>query len=400
MVDFLKDKFHFLKALMAVLYYKFPARKLIVIGVTGTDGKTTTSTLIYHILKSSGEKTALVSTIAAYVGNRKIDTGLHVTSPGPWFLQKFMKDIANRNYKYLVLEATSHGLHQHRLLGTNISIAVLTNITHEHTDYHGSYFNYLKTKAKLFRKTRMAILNREDASFGKIKRTLKSGSVSIPYDRKTLKGQVKKIVKKKFPESHNRLNATAAILVARQLDIKDITIVKAIRIFSGVPGRLEEIKNKKGIKILIDFAHTPNALKNILQTLRKTKKRNKKLIAVFGCAGERDIVKRPMMGEISARLADISVFTAEDPRNESVDGIVDQMMKGIKNRRSKVYIKLERGEAITFAIQELARKGDIVVICGKGCEKSMAYNGVEYSWSDHEATKLALKGKIKQIRRP
>jgi UDP-N-acetylmuramoyl-L-alanyl-D-glutamate--2,6-diaminopimelate ligase len=403
MIPFLKNKLHFLKAVLAILYFRYPARKIKVIGVTGTDGKTTTTTLIYHLLLAAGKKVALVSTVIAYVGKRKVDTGLHVTSPGPWFLQKLIRKIADEGYDYLVLEATSHGLDQHRLLGTNISIAVLTNITHEHLDYHKTYAKYLNAKAKMFRNVDTAILNKKDASYKHIKKLLKPRTRIVLYSDKTLEKDIKSTVEKKFAENYNRFNATASILAAKELGIDNSAVKKGIGNFSGIPGRMEEIKNKKGIRIFIDFAHTPNALENVLRALRKQKSSNSRLIVVFGCAGERDTKKRSVMGRVAAKLADISILTAEDPRNENVNDIINQIIKGAKevrkNKRSKIIKEPERGKAILLSIEKLARKGDTVVICGKGHERSMAYKEKEHPWSDQEAVRFALIGKEKKIKR-
>ncbi|MBU0572151.1 UDP-N-acetylmuramoyl-L-alanyl-D-glutamate--2,6-diaminopimelate ligase [Patescibacteria group bacterium] len=400
MIPFIKNKLHFLKAVLAIIYFRYPARKLKVIGVTGTDGKTTTSTLIYYLLLAAKKKVALVSTVAAYVGEKEIDTGLHVTTPDSWHLQKLIKKIADEGYKYLVLEATSHGLDQHRLLGTNVFIAVLTNITHEHLDYHKTYAKYLNTKAKMFRNVDVAILNKSDSSYIHIKKILNSGTKVVSYSEKTLKKDLGKAIRNKFAENYNRLNATASILAAKELNIDNERIIKGIKDFSGIPGRMEEIKNKKGIKIYIDFAHTPNALENVLETLNR-KKGNSKLIVVFGCAGERDIEKRYLMGKIAARLADISIITAEDPRNENINDIIEQIINGTddisKQKRSKIIKEPERGKAILLSIEKTARRGDTVVICGKGHEKSMAYNGKEYPWSDREAVLFALMGKARKL---
>jgi UDP-N-acetylmuramoyl-L-alanyl-D-glutamate--2,6-diaminopimelate ligase len=403
MIPFLKNKLHFLKAVLAIFYFRYPAKKIKVIGVTGTDGKTTTSTLIYHLLLAAGKRVALVSTVAAYVGKRKIDTGLHVTSPNPWFLQKLIRKLVDEDYDYLVLEATSHGLEQHRLLGSNISIAVLTNITHEHLDYHKTYTKYLNAKAKMFKNADIAILNKKDASYKHIKRLLKSRIKIVSYDDKTLKKDIKNIIEKKFAESYNRLNVTASILAARELNISNTAIIKGIKFFPGIPGRMEEIINKKGIKVFVDFAHTPNALKNVLKVLKKQKNKNSKLIVVFGCAGERDIEKRPLMGRIAAELADISVFTAEDPRHENVNVIIESMVKGaIKTKAGEIKSNLDslasykkhvftripdRREAIKYALQKAAKRGDIVVVCGKGHERSLAFGDREIPWSDQEITR-------------
>jgi UDP-N-acetylmuramoyl-L-alanyl-D-glutamate--2,6-diaminopimelate ligase len=407
MTPFLKNKLHFLRAVLAVFYFRYPARKIKVIGVTGTDGKTTTSTLIYHLLLAAGKKVTLVSTVSAYVGKRKIDTGLHVTSPNPWFLQKLIKEIVDKGYDYLVLEATSHGLDQHRLLGANISIAVLTNITHEHLDYHKTYTKYLNAKAIMFKNADVAILNKKDASCRHIKKLLKSRTRIVSYSDKSLKKDIKNIVGKKFAENYNRLNATASILATRELGIDNSAIKKGIKNFSGIPGRMEEIKNNKGIKIFIDFAHTPNALKNVLKVLRKQINKNSKLIVVFGCAGERDIKKRPLMGRIATELADISVFTAEDPRYENVNVIIESMVKGaIKTKageikynsdslasyKKHIFIRIpDRREAIKYALQKAAKRGDIVAICGKGHEKSLAFGDKEIPWSDQKVARQFLQ---------
>ena len=172
--------------------------------------------------------------------------------------------------------------------------------------------------------------------------------------------------------------------------------IEAISSFRLPPGRLEEVKNDKGLKIYIDFAHTPNALERILNYLSEKKKG--KLIVVFGCAGERDAQKRPMMGEIAGRLADLSILTAEDPRHEEVLDIISQISEGVKKSNGGFLAIPERGEAISVALKK-ASKGDTVVICGKGHEKSMAYGEIEYPWSDQEAVKLALKGGVKKIKR-
>lgn len=407
MTPFLKNKLHFLKAVWAIFYFRYPARKIRVIGVTGTDGKTTTSTLIYHLLLAAGKKVTLMSTVSAYVGKRKIDTGLHVTSPNPWFLQKLIREIVDKGYDYLVLEATSHGLDQHRLLGTNISVGVLTNITHEHLDYHKTYAKYVNAKAKLFKSSDTAILNKKDDSYKHIKKLLKARTKVVLYSGKTLKKDIKSLVGKKFTESYNRLNATASILAVRELGISNSAIKKGIKNFPGISGRMEEITNNKGIRVFIDFAHTPNALKMVLQTLKKTRKKGSKLISVFGCAGERDVLKRPIMGKISTKIANISIFTAEDPRHEDVNVIIESMVEGAKKTgaeevgtdfgfqpsyKKHAFIRIsDRRKAIKHALQQVAKKGDIVVICGKGHEKSMAFGDREFPWSDQKVARQFLK---------
>lgn len=421
-----KNITHLILSAAAVIRYGYPAKDLKVIGVTGTDGKTTTSTLIFKILKENGYKAALISTVAAFVGDTEIDTGFHVTAPDAWLLQKLLKKIRDMNYDYVVLEATSHGLDQHRLMGSNIKIGVLTNITHEHLDYHGSFKNYIRAKQKMFKGVRVAILNRADEVYPIFKKNLDPNTKIIAYDLKSPNKKVREAIEKRFPESYNRLNATAAYLASINCGVDDDTAIKAIASFSGVVGRMQEIKNRKGLRIIVDFAHTPNALENVLSALKGQSAEGSRLISVFGCASERDNAKRPLMGNISTRIADISIFTAEDPRREDINKIINEMALGadenvkeywikkydhpiqkeVIHHRTEhlqiekgkhIYIRIpERGSAINTAIK-IAKRGDIVVICGKGHEKSMSYNGKEYPWSDHEAVKLALKGKTFKI---
>ena len=384
-----KNIFHHLNALLAVAYFQKPAQHLTIIGVTGTDGKTTTSTLIYHLLKTAGYKVALISTVAAYIGDQAIDTGFHVTTPSPWALQRLLSHISQKAYTHVVIEATSHGLDQSRLMGVNPSIAVLTNITHEHLDYHGSKQAYTQAKLKLFKDSIHAVINQDDESYKPVSNWLKlhqPETTQHPYSHaksfssKPTDTFIKSIVNR-FSETYNQANALAALKVAQLLNIETQKITQAISSFPSIPGRMEEIPNQLGIKIIVDFAHTPNSLKKALTSLNKTT--SGKLIAVFGCAGLRDHTKRPLMGNIGAVLADYAIFTAEDPRTESVGSILYQMKQGIKSGHHKVISIADRGEAITFAIQNLAKPGDTIAVMGKGHEQTMNMDGKnETPWSD------------------
>lgn len=387
MLSEIKKSFNLIKAIAAYTLYQYPSKSLKVIGVTGTDGKTTTSNIIYHILQSSGIKTGLVSTVNAKIGKNEYDTGFHVTNPGPFQLQKLLRKMVDKGLEYAVLEVTSHGLDQSRNFGVKFDIGVLTNITHEHLDYHKTFENYVKAKAKLFQNSKINIINTDYFKF--FKKYINKNNKVVLYDQNSLNPRLLKAVNTKFKENYNVLNATAAILVTKEIGISDSKIIAAIKTFKGVEGRMQEIKNKLGIKIIVDFAHTPNALENLLQTLKKQKTKNAKLIAVFGCAGERDIQKRPMMAEISTRLSDVTIFTAEDPRHENVLDIIIQMQKGVKKRNAKIFEISDRLEAIKQAIK-IAKKGDIVVVCGKGHEKSMNFNGKEIPWSDEKAIKKVI----------
>lgn len=385
MIQKLKNIYHFFNALMAVFYYGYPAKDLEVIGVTGTDGKTTTSTIIYHILKSSGKKAALITTVAAHIGDKQIDTGFHTTSPDPWTLQKLIKDIKDQGIQFLVLESTSHGLDQHRLLGCNFKVGIITNITHEHLDYHKNEANYLKAKSKLLKKSKYAVLNSRDSSFEKLKSII--NKMVITYSDEN----IPKYIINKFPQNFNQLNAQAAINVARIFDIDEDDIGKAISTFEGVKGRMEEVSNQFGLKIIVDFAHTPNAIEKVLSSLKKTTKG--KLITVFGATGRRDVTKRPKMGKIASELADLVVITTDDCYDEDVNKIINQIKSGITKNHQNIISFTNRQKAIDYAISK-ANKGDTVAILGQGHEQSINLDGkTETPWSDIKAIKKALKKK-------
>jgi len=418
--------FHFPLALLAVLFYRYPARKLKVIGVTGTDGKTTTVNLINRILKEAGLRTAMISTVGAEIDDKKIATGLHVTAPNPWLLQKLLRKMVDKGIKYVVLEATSHGLDQHRLLGCNFAIGVMTNVTHEHLDYHQTQEKYLAAKARLFKGVKIVVLNRDDKSyeylFSKLPRkagyrfagqTPNSELVTYGIKRKADFTPSLFQLKTSLPGEHNQYNCLAAAIVATTLGVSREKIKQGLACFEGVSGRMEEIKEGQDFKVFVDFAHTPNALEQTLTQLRKelpldSARGENKLILVFGCAGFRDRAKRPMMGKIAAQYADLTILTTEDPRTENINQIIDEIAQGclvggakeltkgsrfkVRGSRLKYFFRIsDRQEAISFAIQKLARKGDIVVICGKGHEKSMCCGETESPWSDQEAARKALK---------
>jgi len=379
---------HLPKAVFASLVYGFPGKKLKIIGVTGTDGKTTTATLIYHILSQTGKKAALISTVSARLGKKEIDIGFHVTTPNPFDLQKLLKKILKKDYKYLVLESTSHGFAQYRLWGIDFLAGVVTNITEDHFLYHKNWDNYARAKAKLFRNTKYSILNIEDKSYSFLK-TKASGKI-ITYGLKKGDFNLKNFkFETRLPGNFNKLNCLAAASAAQALGIGKETVKKALADFPGVKGRME-VMQQKPFKVIVDFAHTPNALNQALKTLRKKVGRKGRLISVFGCAGLRDKNRRKM-GMVSAQLADITVITAEDPRTEGVEKISEEIAFWAKKGRGK-FVKIpDRGKAIEFAIK-IAKKGDVVGIFGKGHERSMCFGAIEKPWSDQEAIKKILRG--------
>lgn len=398
MVRELKNLYHFFQALFALFYFRYPAKDLKVIGVTGTDGKTTTVHLISYILKRAKKRSAFISSIGAQIGDREIETGFHVTTPSSFSLQKLLKKIKDSNFDYVVLEATSHGLDQHRLLGCHFLMGVVTNVTHEHLDYHQTFQKYLAAKAKLLQKVKIAVLNRDDESFEyletKIRRDKEIKIITYGIKNKADFTPKTFLFKTSLPGKHNQANCLAAIAVAKALGLEDELIREAIRDFPGVPGRMEKIDEGQNFKVYVDFAHTPNALLQTLETLKKQLAESSQLIAVFGSAGLRDRNKRPMMGEIASQKADLAILTAEDPRTEEVNKIIEEIAKGCQKAggvEGKTYFKVpDRKEAIRLATEK-AKKGDIIVICGKGHEKSMCFGKKEFPWSDQEEVRKALK---------
>ncbi|MBI2599943.1 hypothetical protein HYW43_03420 [Candidatus Daviesbacteria bacterium] len=379
--EFINKFWHLPKAILANIWYGFPTRGMKVIGITGTDGKTTTTNMIYQILKSAGKKVSMVSTINAEVAGKSYDTGFHVTSPDPLTIQKFAKAAKDHKDEYLVLEVTSHSLDQYRFWGIKFEVGVITNITHEHLDYHKTFENYLNTKLKLIQNVKFAIVNREVRGItGKL---LTFGLSKGNFNQKEIK------LKLQIPGDYNLENALAALAVAFVLDIKKETAKKALENFTGLKGRMEEIKNNKGIKIFVDFAHTPNGLEQALKALRT--QRRGKIIALIGAEGFRDEGKRAMMGDIAQRLADIVIVTAVDPRG-LIERINAQITQGAKKSGAKenknFFVINDRKKAIEFAINNLAKKGDIVGIFGKGHELSMNLDGKkEIPWSDVEVVR-------------
>jgi len=402
----LKRPYHFIKTgllngLIAELKYKHPAKKLKIITITGTDGKTTSSTLLYHVLKTANKKVGLLSTVAAYLGKKSIDTGFHVTSPQPADLQKFMRQMVDKNYEYLVLEVTSHGSYQFRNWGINPIISGLTNIANEHLDYHLNYEKYLDAKVSTLKKAPVAVVNADDRSYPYlIKKLAKTNLITYSKDTQLPK-KVQAIIKTVFPEDYNQMNAKLVYALSKSLNIEDADFVAGLKTFTGIPGRMETIKSNaakdtsKNINIIVDFAHTPQGLRSVLRTLKEKIEKNGskgRLIAVFGCAGKRDKGKRPEMGKIGVEIADLTIFTAEDPRDEDTWSIIRQMKEQLTIGHNKIISIAERGEAIEYAITKIAKAGDTVVILGKGHEESMNYDGVEYPWNDITAIKEILKG--------
>ncbi len=410
-------------AWMAAAACGYPARKLRVIGVTGTDGKTTTVNLIWSILQAAGHRAGMISTVNARIGELMLDTGLHTTTPDAPDLQKYLAQMVDANLEYVVLEATSHGLAQHRVTGAEQDVAVVTNITHEHLDYHRDYDGYRAAKAMLFRGLstafrkpdvpKIAVLNRDDISYALLE--------PIPADARLVYGLSAGVdvwaediaceneyssfrvftpdgkfqVRTSLVGQFNVYNILAATAVGISQHVPLERIQQGIQSVRGVIGRMERVERGQDFTVLIDFAHTPNALERALQAARSMT--TGQVIVVFGCAGLRDVYKRDMMGRHAGRLADRVVITAEDPRTESLDEIMAAIAAGCEaegKREGESYWRIaNRAEAIQFAV-DLAQPGDLVMTAGKGHEQSMCFGTTEYPWSEHAAVEKALMNRL------
>lgn len=392
-VQKVKNIIHFFESWVLTFLYGFPIKKIKPIFVTGSDGKTTTSYFIYNILNSCGKKTALMSTVEAKVGGKDIDTGLHTTTPSRITLQKILKEIAKEKCDYVVFEVTSHGIDQHRIVGAKPIASVFTNITKEHLDYFKTYEKLIETKAKIIPIAKKAYINKHAFVSDKlVKIANDSNTEYVEYDRELIRPKLSSKFTDKFPGDYNFENAAAAYYLTKDLGINEDCIIKALEESTPPVGRFVYVENDKPFDIVIDFAHTSQAIKEVLKAVRDRVKG--RIIVVFGSAGERDVQKRPAMGEAAGKYADITVLTAEDPRSEKVEDICEQISVGIEKeggiRGETYFVKPDRKDAIEFAINSLAKEGDMVIITGKGHERSMNFDGIEYPWSDQKAVEEVL----------
>ncbi len=410
--------------------------ELVVIGVTGTDGKTTTSNLIYQILLAAGFRAGLISTVNAVIGPQTLDTGFHVTTPEAPDVQRYLALMVAAGLTHVVLESTSHGLAQQRVTACEFDLAVVTNITHEHLDFHGSFDAYRAAKGRLFTSLaatpvkphfplRAAILNRDDASYEYLLGLLPppeqaQGLRRLSYGltaradihaegvshtpaglRFTALGPGWQVpVASRLVGNFNLSNCLAAMAAAEALGIHPQAAAMGIAALPGIPGRMEPVEAGQDFLALVDFAHTPNALRQALLAARQILQAahgNGRVIAVFGSAGLRDRAKRRMMAEVAVELADLSIFTAEDPRTESVEDILAEMAAGAESQggvEGRNFWRIpDRGEALRFALAQ-ARPHDLVIALGKGHEQSMCFGEIEYPWDDRIALRAALAEKL------
>lgn len=415
--------FHLPKSLLYQFLYRFPAKKLTLIGITGTDGKTTTATLIYETLKKAGVNAGVITTISAKYDDHEIDTGLHMTSPDPSVIQKIFKTMLDTGITHVVCEVTAHALDQYRFAGCQFAVSLITNTSHEHLDYFKNMDTYTKTKAKIFDQSQICILNKDDPSYPKIinqsskkfltysinqKSDYQATNISIKPN--SLSFNVKKtLIVSDSPYQYQIYNILASLAIIDQLKIDSKFLLETVKNFPLTKGRREEVPNQLGVNAIVDFAHTPNAIKNTLESIKRIQ--SGRIIAIFGATGGRDQSKRPQMGLVVSQLANIAIITSDDTRNENIQDINQQIISGIQpnslliesndisqikkivksNNNKFIYFNIpNRQDAFNLAIK-LSQPKDTIIAMGKGHENTILLGKTEYPWSETEAFRSAFK---------
>jgi UDP-N-acetylmuramoyl-L-alanyl-D-glutamate--2,6-diaminopimelate ligase len=408
---------HLVEAVVAQIIFSFPARNLKIIGVTGTDGKTTTTSMIWRMLVDSGVNAGYMTTIGYGVPKWQRANQVHMTTMQVWPLLRRIRELKREGIEWLVLETTSHALAQNRVWAIPYSVAVMTNVGHEHLDYHGSFENYREAKRKLFQRAnanrnglRIGIANADDPSGELFANStahpmlygVKAGQVrasgitssstgsrySVDYDGKKLN------IKVNVPGSFNVYNSLAAVCVGLAVGLKEKQIEQGIAALTTVAGRMTTVDEGQDFSVVVDFAHTPASYETLLSDMHSKVVSPHRLIVVIGSAGRRDEAKRAIQGRIAGKYADLVVVTEEDDRD--VDGlkIMDQIAGGAmesgKQRDKDLFLVHDRTEAICFAFSK-ARKGDTVMLLGKGHETTIERADGEYPWNEEATAREALK---------
>ncbi len=382
---------------MAAAFYDHPSRELHLVGVTGTNGKTTTATLLYDMFTALGYRSGLISTVVYRIAEERIES-TH-TTPDAIRLNAMMRRMVDCGCDYCFMEVSSHAAAQHRIRGLHFEGALFTNLTHDHLDYHGSYKEYIRAKRSFFdalSKEAWAVTNIDDRN-GEVMVQNCSARISrlslrsmADYRCKVIEmlpdGMLLNIdgmeTWVKFSGRFNAYNLTTVYAAARLLGVDKIEALATLSRLRPVSGRFESIMAEDGTMAIVDYAHTPDALENVLTTVEELRRSEQRLLVVCGCGGDRDRTKRPEMAAIAARYATTAIFTSDNPRTESPEQILDEMVAGVKDRNNYLRIT-DRGEAIRTAAM-MARAGDIIVIAGKGHEDYQIIGTEKHHFDDRE----------------
>lgn len=386
-------------ALAAKVFYNNPGKRLKVVAVTGTNGKTTISTLLHGLFTSLGYKCGLISTVQNVIGDTVLPS-TH-TTPDAITINSLLNDMAEQSCSYAFMEASSHAIHQNRVYGIHFTGVIFSNITHDHLDYHKTFENYLKAKKKLFddvNNDAFALTNKDDKNGMVMLQNCKA--VKYTYALNQNADFKAKIIESDFngllieidgvetwfklAGDFNAYNILAVYGAAFLLGMDKKEVLTKLSNVGSVKGRFEYFKSKTGITAIVDYAHTPDALENILNSINKIRTGNEELITVIGCGGNRDAEKRPLMGDIASKKSTKVIFTSDNPRFENPDEIIEQMQQGVAPLNYKKTIKItDRREAIKAAVMA-AKKGDIILVAGKGHEHYQEIKGERFHFNDKE----------------
>lgn len=407
-------RYHWLQAVVSSLRYGRPARHMRVIGVTGTNGKTTTSFMIHRMLVEAGLKTGLMTTVAYGVDNDITPQVEHMTTVSAPLLNKRLRAMERAGVEWLVLEVTSHALAQYRTWGVPYEIAVMTNVTHEHLDYHGTFEDYEQSKRRLFtlagkHRRGFAVVNADDDVAGDFMRATGRGesyglrSGDLTARQVSLSGEGSHYMAAigddmydivcHIPGEFNVYNSLAAVVVGRRIGLTKQQIEQGIAALKTVEGRMVTVQEGQPFTVIVDFAHTPDAFERLLRDLRAQTKG--KLVAMFGSAGRRDESKRAIQGEIAGQYCDEVIVTEEDDRDVDGNEILAQIATGAKRAGKKqdkdLFLVLDRAEAIYFAMTRVKNTEDTVVLLGKGHEKTIERADGEHSWDEVATARRAIR---------
>ena len=397
-------------SLMCSNFFGNPASKIKLIGITGTNGKTTTAFLIKNMLDKMGKKSGLIGTVKNIIGDKEYAASL--TTPESFELHSLFNEMVNAGCEYCVMEVSSQALAQYRVAGLHFLAGIFTNLTQDHLDYHGSFENYAQAKSMLFTQSDVCILNLDDEYSMSMMRNSDGRMVTysvdqdesdytakyirykndgIEYELVTM-GYVER-VKVGIPGEFTVYNSMAAAVTLIEMGFDFSKVLYALSLSEGVKGRIEVVPTNTDYTVIIDYAHSPDGLENIISSLRKIAKA--RIITVFGCGGDRDKTKRPIMGEIAAKLSDVIVVTSDNPRTEEPEAIIDDILTGIKGLKVKKIVKVDRTHGIAAAMNE-AQKDDIVLLAGKGHETYQIFGTEKIHYDEREIVRGILDGSVKE----
>jgi len=391
--------------IVASNFYDNPSEKLKLVGVTGTNGKTTTVTLLYEMVNLFGKKSGLLSTVCNYIDTLRVAS--HQTTPDPITINKLLREMVNAGCEYCFMEVSSHSAHQKRIAGLDFDGAVFSNITHDHLDYHKTFKAYISAKKSFFDQLNshaFSLVNLDDRNGKFMLQNTKASKYT--YACKKMADFNCKVIERhlnstllsidnnelwtKFTGDFNAYNVLSVYSTAILLGFNKDEVLKNISLLVPVSGRFETLVSKTGVTVVVDYAHTPDAVENVLVSLNELKTNNK-VISVVGAGGDRDKTKRPEMAEVASRMSDLVIFTSDNPRTEDPDQIIEDMLVGVpENYSSKVLCITDRAKAIEAAILK-ANKGDVILIAGKGHEDYQEIMGVKHHFDDKEVVNKIFK---------